>query len=102
MDEKQEKKNYILYKGKPLVRENNVFCYGNMSDKYILFLMVLSTKTINNSNITIEIPDKILIQILSTDVTKTLTERMEKQFERSGLYEALDIGIIWLDKLNNN
>ena len=29
---------YLMYRGKPLVREKNVICYGNMSDKYVLFM----------------------------------------------------------------
>ena len=48
-----------------------------------------------------EIPDKILVQILSTDVTKNPVERIAKQFEKNGLYDAMDIGLIWLEKLNN-
>lgn len=98
----EEKSNYLMFREKPLVRENNMLCYGDMSDKYILFLVILSTKVIklNNPDINIEVPDNILIQILSTDTSKPPHERMEKQFEKNGLYDAMDIGLIWLDKLN--
>ena len=47
-----------------------------------------------------EVGDQILVQILSTDMSKKPSERVEKQFSKSGLYEAMDIGLIWLDKLN--
>jgi hypothetical protein len=94
-----DKKDYIMFRGKPLVRENNMLVYGDMSDKYILFLLILTNKVVDK-NKNVEIPDKILIQILSTDTSKPAHERMEKQFEKNGLFEAMDIGLIWLDKLN--
>ena len=81
---------YLMYKGKPLVREKNVIIYGDMREKYYLFLMILSTKIIGET----ETPDKILIQILSTDGKQTII----KQGEKSGLYDALDIGSIWLER----
>ena len=94
-----DKKDYIVFRGKPLVRENNLIVYGDMSDKYILFLLILTNKPVDK-NKNVEIPDKILVQILSTDTSKPAHERMEKQFEKNGLFEAMDIGLIWLDKLN--
>jgi hypothetical protein len=81
---------YITFKGKPLVRENNIICYGNMEDKYYLFLMILTNKKIGNT----EVPDKILVQILSTEEKNKII----KQGEKSGLYDALDIGMIWLER----
>lgn len=81
---------YMMYKGKPLVREKNVIIYGDMREKYYLFLMILTTKKIGDE----EAPDKILIQILSTDGNQTIY----KQGEKSGLYDALDIGTIWLER----
>jgi hypothetical protein len=81
---------YITFKGKPLVRENNIICYGNMEDKYYLFLMILTNKKIGNT----EVPDKILVQILSTEEKNKII----KQGEKSGLYVALDIGMIWLER----
>jgi len=94
-----DKKDYIVFRGKPLVRENNLIVYGDMSDKYILFLLILTNKTVDKDK-KVEIPDKILVQILSTDTSKPAHERMVKQFDKNGLFEAMDIGLIWLDKLN--
>jgi len=95
-----EGKNFI-FRGKPLVREGNTFCYGSMSDKYILFIMVLSNKKIKSEKgQDIEIPDKVIIQVLSTDTKLPPHERVVKQFDRNGLFDAMDIGLIWLDRLN--
>ncbi len=93
--------DFMVYRDKPLVRQGNMYCYGDMKDDYVLFLMVLTTK---NSDIGGEagkdIPDHILVQIMSTDESKSPSERLAKQFEKNGLYDAIDIGLIWLEKLN--
>lgn len=81
---------YLEYKGKPLVREGNTICYGDMSDKCILVLEIMSYKDVEGNSV----PDKILIQILdSKDSTKII-----KQGEKSGLYDAFSIGLVWLER----
>lgn len=102
MGENIEKTKYLIFRGKPLIREKNAICYGSMSDKYILFMLILSTKkpeSIENSDR--EIPDAVLVQILDTDTSKPPHERVVKQFNKNGLYDAMDVGLIWLDKLNS-
>ncbi len=93
---------YMIYRGKPLVRSGNTYCYGDMRDDYVLFLIVLSEKDAQTStgNSGVKVPDRILIQVLSTDPKKSSGERIAKQLEKQGLYDALDIGIVWLDRLN--
>ncbi len=91
----------LVFRGKPLLREGNTFCYGSMSDKYVLFLMVLSNKTVKGDDgKDIEIPDKIIVQVLNTDTKLPPHERVVKQFDRNGLFDAMDIGLVWLDRLN--
>lgn len=87
---------YVEYKGKALVREGNNICYGNMTDKAVLFLLITSFKKVGN----VEIPDKILIQILSTDTSLPFHKRILKQGEKSGLFDAFDVGVAWLDRQN--
>lgn len=81
---------YLIYKGKPLVREKNVICYGNMTDKCYLFMMILSTKKVGDK----EVPDNILTQVLTTGDNPKII----KQGTKSGLYDAFDIGTIWLER----
>ena len=82
--------SYMMYQGKPLIRQDNAYVWGDMNDKAVLFLMVLSTRNVDGN----EIPDNILIQILSTG------EKHEclKSGQRNGLFDALDIGTVWLKK----
>ncbi len=91
---------YVLYKGKPLVRHGNMLCYGDMSDDYVLYLMVLTEKEVKIPSGTEKVPDLIIVQVTSTDETKSPTDRLYKQFEKNGLYDAIDVGLLWLNKLN--
>ena len=85
---------FLTYKGKPLVRCGNTIYYGNMSDKYVVLLQILSVKPYKD----IEIADKIKIQLLSTDQNLSARERIIKKSEKDGFYNAIDIGSIWLER----
>ena len=39
-----ETKKPLLYKGRPLMRKDNVIYYGSMSDPYIVMMQVLETR----------------------------------------------------------
>lgn len=100
-EEKYVEGKNLVFRGKPLLREGNTFCYGSMSDKYVLFMMVLTNKTIKDENgKDVEVPDKIILQVLSTDTSLPPHERVVKQFDKNGLFDAMDIGLNWLDRLN--
>lgn len=81
---------YLEYKNKPLVREGNTICYGDKTEKCFLILEIMSYKNVDGE----ELPDKILIQVLdSKDPTKII-----KQGDKSGLYDAFSIGLVWLER----
>lgn len=87
---------YLMYKGKPLVREDNMICYGYMEDKYILQLTIMTTVKQGDT----EVPDKVLIQIVNTDKSLPAHERIAKQDLKTGLYDAFELGLIWLERQN--
>ena len=84
------KNQYVMYKGLPLVREGDTICYGDLNEKYMLMLNILSKK--ENSE-----PDMIMVQICYTEDKHKIVKG--KQAFKNGLYEALDLGIIWLEQL---
>ena len=92
---------FMIYRDKPLIREGNIICYGDMRDKYIMFMMILTEKEIILGNQKEKVPDKIIVQIIKSDPNVIGINRMVKQFEKNGLMEALNIGLIWLERLNN-
>ncbi|MCI9449705.1 MAG: hypothetical protein HFE30_05575 [Clostridiales bacterium] len=85
---------FLMYKGLPLVREDNIICYGSLDDEYILQMTIMSTKKDGDS----EVPDKILLQLLKTDKSLPDHERIVKQDMKVGFYDAFEIGLIWLER----
>ena len=45
--------------------------------------------------------EKIQIQLLSTDESLRMKDRILKKSEKVGLYNAMDIGSIWLERALN-
>jgi hypothetical protein len=86
--------DFVLYKNRPLVREDNVICYGSVSDKYILQMIIMSVKEYKGK----EVPDKVYIQLVSTDTSIPQGERVVKESMKNGLGEAFDIGLAWLER----
>ncbi|MFR1434453.1 MAG: hypothetical protein ACLSS9_04280 [Acutalibacteraceae bacterium] len=89
-----DKKQFLMYKGKPLVRSGNTLYYGDMADKCVIMMQILSTKTIKD----LTVADKVQVQLLSTDPDLRMKDRILKKSEKSGLYNAMDIGAIWLER----
>ncbi len=85
---------FLTYKGKPLVRHGNEIYYGDMSEKYVIKLEILSTKKEND----IESADKVKVLLLHSDTELDMKKRVIKTSEKTGLYEAMDIGAIWLER----
>ena len=94
------KGKYLMFKGKPLVREGNQICYGDLQkDEYVLYLMIIANKTVKVGDKEVEVPAKVLGQIIKSDPTGSPFERMVKQFDRNNLYEAFTAGLIQLERL---
>ena len=85
---------YLLYKGRPLVREGNMICYGCMEDEYVLQMMIMTEKEYKGK----KVPDKMLIQVVNTDQSLPQTERIVKQDMKSGFAECFELGVIWLER----
>ena len=81
---------YLMYKDKPLVREGDTICYGDLNEKYILVLEIMSYKDSEGH----KVPDKILVQVLESE-NQT---KIYRQGSKAGLYEAFGYGLIWLEQ----
>ena len=89
-----EKPAYLTYKGKPLVREGNILYYGQPDDKYILMIQIKGTEPVSD----LKVPTKVTMMLMSTDPNTPLQEKIIKRADKDGIYEALDVGMIWLDR----
>ncbi len=90
----EAKNKFLTYKGRPLVRNGNTIYYGNMSDKYVIMMQIMSTKSEHG----LELADKVIIQLMYTDPDIKTRDRVVKKSEKHGLYNAMDIGSIWLER----
>lgn len=88
----QEK--FLEYKGRPLVRNGNTVYYGNMTDPFVICLNIKSTTELND----IKLADTVTIQLLSTDPDVSPKDRIVKKSEKKGLFTALDLGAVWLER----
>ncbi len=85
---------FLTYKGKPLVRKDNEIYYGDMSEKYVIKLEILSTKKEGD----LDAADKVKVLLMLSDTELSMKSRIVKTSEKNGLYEAMDIGAIWLER----
>lgn len=85
---------FMTYKGKPLVRSGDTLYYGNIYDKYVIMMQIKNhTKTKDADT-----AGTIQVQLLSTDSDARVRDRVIKKTEKEGLYNAIDIGSIWLER----
>ncbi len=81
----------MVYKGRPVVRDGNKVYFGEPYNKYMVVLTVLE-----NVN---ELPSRILVQLQNTDPALAMTsEKIIKEVERKNLYDAFELGSVWLEK----
>ena len=81
--------SYIEYKGRAFVREHDTICYGNMTDPYVLYMMIMSYKKSPKGDE--EVPGTIMVQLLDSQ-----TKKPEKQKITNGLAEAFEFAEAWL------
>ena len=89
-----EENAVLMYKGRPLMRKDNMMYYGYMADSHIVMLQVLETKKQGD----LEIATKVSVQLQLTDPTVRSRDRVVKKSEKDGLYTALDFGSVWLER----
>ena len=87
-------KEFSTYKGRPLVRCGDELYYGSMEDRFVIRMQVKTKKEVNG----LEIADKVAIQLLCTDPDLSPRNQLVKASEKTGLYLALDLADVWLDR----
>jgi hypothetical protein len=89
-----EEKQVLMYKGRPLMRVDNLIYYGSMADSHIVMLQILETKKMGD----MDIATKVSVQLQLTDPNARGRDRVVKKSEKDGFYTALDVGAIWLER----
>jgi len=89
-----EKTAILEYKGHPLRRKDNMIYFGSMSDKYIILLQILDSKTVKD----MDVATKVSVQLQLTDPEIKSRDRIIKKSEKESLYAAMDVASVWLDR----
>ena len=84
----------LLYKGRPLMRRDNLIYYGSMADKYIIMLQVTETKEQQDLNLA----SRITVQLQLTDPDLKSRDRVVKKSEKNSFFEAMDVAAVWLER----
>ncbi len=89
-----EEKTVLTYKGHPLMRKDNLIYYGSMADSHIVMLQILESKKVQDT----DIATRVSVQLQLTDPAAKSRDRVVKKSEKAGLYTALDVGCVWLER----
>ncbi len=81
---------YLMYQGKPLVREENTIIYGDLNhDPYVLVLEIMKYKEEGGE----KVPATVLIQIVDSKDPNNIV----KSGQKDGLHDAFTLGTTWLE-----
>ncbi len=89
-----EPKKTLLYKGRPLMRKDNIIYYGSMSDPYIVMMQILETRKVGEE----DVASRVSVQLQLTDLNVRSRDRVTKRSEKDGIFSALDVGSVWLER----
>ncbi len=84
----------LTYKGRPLMRKDNLIYYGSMADSHIVLLQVLESREEKG----VQLATRVSVQLQLTDPELKSRDRIVKKTEKDGLYTALDVGCVWLER----
>ena len=84
----------LTFKGRPLMRKDNIIYYGSMADSHIIMIQILDYKKVGET----DMANKVSIQLQVTDPNVKGRAQIVKKAEKTGLYTALDLGAVWLER----
>ena len=93
-DKKNTKKSFLTYKGKPLIRCGNIIYYGNVSDRFIVEMNIKDSYDLKD----LKISKKVSVRLVDLGVSGNSNKKIIKMSEKNTLYNALDIGCVWLER----
>jgi len=91
--------NYVLYQGRPLVKNGPTMVYGSFKEAAYADMIVLNeTEEKTADGATVMVPNMIMVTIMSTD--KTQLAPLRPQEFHQGLYDALEYSITQIERFN--
>lgn len=90
----KKKDDVLQYKGHPLMRKDSLIYYGSMAEKYIIMLQILDTAKVGD----MDVANRVSVQLQLTDPDLKSRDRIVKKTEKDGLYSAMDVAAVWLER----
>ncbi len=84
----------LIYKGHQLARKGSIIYYGSMADKYIIMMQILESAKVKD----LDVATRVSVQLQLTDPDLKSRDKLVKKSEKAGLYNAMDIAAVWLDR----
>lgn len=88
-------KKLFYYRGFPLIRSGDKIYYGSAGDEFTTLLTIKDTKKVADK----DVPNKIMVQMLPTDMGNKEGMAKARKGEYVGFYEALDTAHVWLTEV---
>lgn len=85
---------FLMYKGYPLVRKGNEIYYGYMADPFVIWIQIKGYKEVDGEKTV----SKVRVVQMSTEIADPIKAFVKNTEKECGLYEALDIANVWLEK----
>ena len=80
-----EEKSILTYKGKPLMRKDNVVYYGSMADSHIVMLQILETKKVNGE----DVASKVSVELQLTDPNARARDQHREKIRKRRLLHGV-------------
>lgn len=85
----------FYYRGFPLLRSGDKIYYGSAGDAFAALLTIKDTKKIADK----DVPNKIMVQVVPTNMNDAAGMKKARKGDFIGFYEALDTAYIWLNEV---
>ena len=84
----------LMYKGKPLIRKDNLLYYGFFDDSHIIMMQVMESKEEKDA----KFATRVRVELQSTDPNVKYRDRVLKKTEKPGLFTTMDVASVWLER----
>ena len=78
-----DEKTILTYKGRPLMRKDNLVYYGSMADSHIVMLQILETKKVGEA----DVASKVSVELQLTDPNVRARDRDRKSTRLNSSHE---------------
>lgn len=85
---------FLMYKGYPLVRKGDEIYYGYMADPFVIWIQIKGYEEVDGEKTV----SKVRVVQMSTEIADPIKAFVKNTEKECGLYEALDIANVWLEK----